>query len=88
MRRRLFRVHGSYLFGIGMLVTVVFYLTSTSRVSRENVTAKNEVYEEMNDDTDSEPDFKKYIVSNRTKTGWLLIFVKEQQYCTKLVSVV
>ena len=70
MRRRLCRVHGSYFLGVGTLVIIVFYLTSTSRVSRENVTVKNEllVYEEVNDATDSVPDINGYVVSNDITT--------------------
>jgi hypothetical protein len=73
MRLRLFRVHRSYLFGVGILVIIVVYLT-TSRVSRENVTIKNEIYEEGNDAEESTPDLNRYIVSN----GILLRFVKVQ----------
>jgi hypothetical protein len=68
MRRRLFRVHGSYLLGVGTLVIIVFYLTSTSRVSRDNVIVKNEIYEKVNDRTESVPDLNGYIVSNGTAT--------------------
>ena len=63
MSRRMFRVRGSYLLGIGTLVIIVFYLTSPSRVSRENVTVKHEIYEDE-DTTESVPDLNRYIVSN------------------------
>jgi hypothetical protein len=64
MRRRLFRDRRSYLLGIGILVIIVVYFTSSSRVSPENVTIKNEIYAEGNDAEESAPDLNRYIVSN------------------------
>jgi uncharacterized membrane protein len=61
MRRRLLRDRRSYLLGIGILVIIVVYFTSSSRVSRENVTIKNA---EGNDAEESAPDLNSYIVSN------------------------
>jgi hypothetical protein len=68
MGRRLFRVRRSYLLGVGILVIIVFYLTFPSRVSRENVTIKNEIYAEGNDAEESTPDLNRYIVSNGVPT--------------------
>jgi hypothetical protein len=68
MRRRPFRVRGLYLLGVGTLVTIVFYFTYPSRVSRENVTVKNDIYAEGNDAAESTPDLNRYIVSNGIPT--------------------
>lgn len=68
MRCRLFRVRRSYLLGFGTLVIIVFYLTFPSRVSRENVTVTNEIYEEKNDAEERTPDLNRYIVSNGIPT--------------------
>lgn len=68
MRCHLFRYRRSYLLGVGILVIVVVYFTSSSRVSRENVTIKNEVYAEGNDAEESAPDLNRYIVSNGIPT--------------------
>jgi len=68
MRCRLFRVRRSYLLGFGILVIIVFYLTFPSRVSHENVTVTNEIYEEENDAEESAPDLNRYIVSNGIPT--------------------
>jgi hypothetical protein len=68
MRRRLFRVRRSYLLGVGILVIIVFYLTFPSRVSRENVTIKNEIHAEGKDAEENTPDLNRYIVRNGIPT--------------------
>jgi len=68
MRRRLFRDRRSYLLAVGILVIIVVYFTSSSRVSRENVNIKNEIYAEGNDAEESTPDLNRYIVSNGIPT--------------------
>ena len=68
MRCRLSRVRRSYLLGVGILVIIVLYLTYPSRVSRENVTIKNEIYAEGNDAEESTPDLNRYIVSHGNPT--------------------
>ena len=68
MRRRLFRVRLSYLLGVGILVIIVVYITSSSRVSHENASIKNEIHAEGNDAEESTPDLDRYIVSNGIPT--------------------
>jgi hypothetical protein len=68
MRCLPFGVRRSHLLGVGILVIIVVYLTFYSRVSRKNVTVKNEMNAEGNDAEESTPDLNKYIVSNSTST--------------------
>jgi hypothetical protein len=67
MRLRLIRVHGSYLVGVGTVVILLFYLTSTVRESRENDTAQDTaqdtLHEEVVTSGESEPDLNTYMVS-------------------------
>jgi hypothetical protein len=63
MRPRLIRVHGSYLVGVGTVVILVFYLTSSARDSRENETVQDTVHEKVISSGESEPDLSRYIVS-------------------------
>lgn len=79
MRRRMFRVRGSYLLGVGTLVIIVFYLTSPSRVSRENVTVKHEIYEDEKDATEIGPDLNRYIAEAEMENSQRLQRV--QQVC-------
>jgi hypothetical protein len=63
MRLRLVRVHGSYFIGVGALVILIFYLSSTVRDSRENSNRQEKDREEVNDSVESKSDFSTYIVS-------------------------
>jgi hypothetical protein len=70
MRLRLVRVHGSYILGIGTLVILIFYLSSTVRDSRESVSTSEKLREEEYDSAESKSDFNAYIVSTGMTIWW------------------
>jgi hypothetical protein len=75
MRLRLIRVHGSYLIGVGTVVILVFYFTSTARDSRDNETVLDTVHVEVISSGESEPDLNRYIVSmggTATRQFWIV----------------